>query len=375
MKIKSNAPHLRFKDDSGEEYPDWNNEPLEAIFEIRAGGDIAKEHFRKKRDQSYRFPVFANTENMKGLQGYSDLYRVSTHCITVSGRGSLGIAHARFEKFYPIVRLLVLYPTRDICLTFFAFAINNLQIYNESTGVPQLTAPQLRTYRIHVPHLAEQQKIADFLSAVDEKIEQLEKKRSLLEKFKQGLMQRLFSRELRFKDKHGQEFEEWKAELFTRVFKTVPVRKHQIPSSEIQGTGCVRVVDQGKELIAGYSSDISKVFKTQEVIVYGDHTTVVKYVDFDFIVGADGTKVLLSQNEHDRLKFLYYCLDHHNIQSEGYKRHFSILKKQVLPLPNPEEQQKIADFLSSVNEKIELVNLQIEKARTFKHGLLQQLFV
>ena len=193
MMQKLFSQQIRFKDEDRRNYPDWGNNILGELFEIKVGGDIEKTHLRKTRDSVFCYPVYANSENFKGLHGYSDQYRVSKDCITVSGRGvGIGVAHARFEKFYPIVRLLVLHPKNACNLMFFEYAINELRIFNESTGVPQLTSPQLKTYRINVPDVEEQQKIADFLSAIDRKIElvagQIEQART----FKQGLLQQMF---------------------------------------------------------------------------------------------------------------------------------------------------------------------------------------
>ena len=183
---------IRFKDKDGRDYPDWENNILGVLFEIKAGGDIEKTHLRKTRDNVFCYPVYANSERFKGLHGYSDQYRVSQDCITVSGRGTLGIAHTRFEKFYPIVRLLVLHPKNECNLVFFEYAINELRIFNESTGVPQLTVPQLRTYRINFPDIKEQQKIAESLSAIDRKIELVAGQLDYAQSFKKGLLQQMF---------------------------------------------------------------------------------------------------------------------------------------------------------------------------------------
>jgi type I restriction enzyme S subunit len=109
------------------------------------------------------------------------------------------------------------------------------------------------------------------------------------------------------------------------------------------------------------------------VIIYGDHTTNVKYSQTPFIVGADGVKLLKSKIPSN-LKYLFYALNYYNIKPEGYKRHFSILKNITLPFPKIEEQEKIANFLLSIDEKIESANNEISQMKTFKKGLLQKMF-
>lgn len=183
---------IRFRDERGEEYPEWEEKRLGQLFSISAGGDIEKHHLCKQKTEVFQYPVFANSTSCKGLRGYSDLYRIDQACVTVSGRGTLGIAHERTEKFYPIVRLLVLIPKLDCNLLFFEYAINELSIFNESTGVPQLTSPQLSKYRIKFPTINEQQRVADSLSSIDRKIELTNEQIDKTREFKKGLYQQMF---------------------------------------------------------------------------------------------------------------------------------------------------------------------------------------
>ena len=145
---------------------------------------------------------------MDGLYGWSFEYRIKEESITVTGRGSLGVAVARYTPYYPIVRLLSLIPKCKFSVKFGAEQINLLDIHVESTGVPQLTAPQLSAYEISYPNFDEQQKIADFLSAVDEKITALTAQKTALTQYKQGMMQRIFNQTLRFKDDNGADYPE-----------------------------------------------------------------------------------------------------------------------------------------------------------------------
>lgn len=183
---------LRFKDDNGNDYPDWESKKLGEIFKISAGGDISKENVSQEKTEVYKYPIYANSEKRNGLYGYSDIYKIDFDCITITGRGSLGLAIARFEKFYPIVRLLVLKPKINLNVSFFENAINQLNILSESTGVPQLTAPQISSYIIGYPSLDEQTKIANFLSAIDDKINHVNTQLEQTQIFKKGLLQQMF---------------------------------------------------------------------------------------------------------------------------------------------------------------------------------------
>ena len=186
------SQELRFKDENGQEFPKWEVKGLSEIFHIKAGGDIKKSKVSKVKTETFKYPVYSNSEKENGLYGFTDSYKFENGVITVSGRGTLGIANARFENFYPIVRLLCLIPKEEVDLIFFQHSINEIKILPESTGVPQLTAPQLSLYKVSYPPLNEQKKIASFLSSIDNKIEitstQLEKTRE----FKKGLLQQMF---------------------------------------------------------------------------------------------------------------------------------------------------------------------------------------
>lgn len=166
---------------------------------------------------------------------------------------------------------------------------------------------------------------------------------------------------------------DWEDTNFLNVFKPIPSKKHQIPNKDILDSGCYEVVDQGKNGIAGYSNQTEKLFEDVPAIIYGDHTTIVKYRKKPFVLGADGTK-LLKVKEHYNAEYCYYLLNHFNISPEGYKRHYSIVKEVKFPLTNNiKEQQKIAEILSTVDEQIDQTDQLIEKTKELKKGLMQQL--
>ena len=188
------SQELRFKDNNGNDYPEWEEKKLGEISEISAGGDIDKKNFLEKQNKEFIYPVYANTLEKKGLYGYSNIYKISGESITVTARGNIGIANYRKENYFPIVRLLVIKMNEiKYSLKYFTYFINTIKIIKEVTGVPQLTAPQLREYKVFFPtSLEEQQKIADFLSSIDSKIESIEKELEGLKEFKKGLLQQMF---------------------------------------------------------------------------------------------------------------------------------------------------------------------------------------
>lgn len=127
-------------------------------------------------------------------------------------------------------------------------------------------------------------------------------------------------------------------------------------------------------MVAGYSNNENNVFKDFPVIIFGDHTTILKYIDFEFIIGADGTKLLKGQ-KGNILKYLYYNLCLNNVKQDGYKRHFSIFSEIYLQLPSVNEQIIIASFLSAIDEKIKIQKEILRQYEKQKKYLLQQMFI
>ncbi|HLR20491.1 MAG TPA: restriction endonuclease subunit S [Tissierellaceae bacterium] len=186
------SQEIRFKDGNGNDYPKWEESRIDKLFDLKAGGDIDRNNVSDKQTEKKTFPVYANSLINDGLYGYTDKYKISGETITVTARGTLGYAIARNEKYYPIVRLLILTPKHKENIEFFAYNINLLKIFNEASGVPQLTAPQLSSYKIKCPIKEEQTKIANFLSSIDKKISLEEEKLEMQKDYKKGLMQRMF---------------------------------------------------------------------------------------------------------------------------------------------------------------------------------------
>ncbi|MEW7121368.1 restriction endonuclease subunit S [Acinetobacter nosocomialis] len=191
MMQKLFSQQIRFKADDGSEFGEWEEKELHQIFQIKAGGDIDRASVSEVRTLEFSYPIFANSDKNKGFYGWANKFKYK-EAVTVTGRGNLGIAVARNEPFYPIVRLLVLLPLVKQNLKFFEEQINLLDIVSESTGVPQLTAPQLSKYKVNVPSLEEQTKIANFLSSIDQKIEVVAQQIEQAKQWKKGLLQQMF---------------------------------------------------------------------------------------------------------------------------------------------------------------------------------------
>ena len=225
----------------------------------------------------------------------------------------------------------------------------------------------------------EQQKIADCLSSIDELIDGESRKQKAFEQYKKGLMQKLFPAEgktlpeWRFPEFQG--CGEWKISTVEDSFETIAPPK-KIVKSEYNDSGKYPIVDQSQEYIAGWTDDETAIVEYRRpLIIFGDHTCVLKFMSQPFAQGADGIKILLAHHKlHE--KFAYYCLENIPLNSSGYQRHFSALKEFSIKFPdkNSGEQQKIADCLSEIDLLIKQQAKKVEQLKAHKKGLMQGLF-
>lgn len=169
---------------------------------------------------------------------------------------------------------------------------------------------------------------------------------------------------------------DWAAYPFPKtILKNGVGRGHQIKKSEIQKSGSFPVIDQGQAFIAGYTDKEEKLLNPKRpLVVFGDHTRCFKYVDFPFVIGADGTKILFPNEELIHPKFFYFYLLHLDIPNRGYNRHYRLLQEKVIACPPWPEQVKIADMLSLIQNAIENQERIIQTTTELKKALMQKLF-
>ncbi len=377
MKEELKVPKLRFKEFSGE----WEEKSLGNIFKISAGGDIESTLVSMEKTEVYKYPIYANAEKNKGFYGYSKIYKEEENALTVAGRGvNLGIAHARSCNYYPIVRLLTLRPKKNENIYFFEYAINNLKMAKESTGVPQLTAPQISSYKVSFCSLQEQQKIADFLSKVDEKIEKLTKKKELLEQYKKGVMQKIFSQEIRFKDDNGNDFPEWEEKFIDEIFTVtrgyVLSSRDTTSNTTIENTYPVYSSQTKNKGLMGYYN----TYLYENAITWttdGANAGDVNFREGKFYC-TNVCGVLLNEQGYANtcIAEMLNTVTHKYVSYVGNPKLMNnVMSKIQLLFPSLPEQQKIADFLSTLDKKIDIVDKELGQVQEFKKGLLQQMFV
>ena len=244
-----------------------------------------------------------------------------------------------------------------------------------------------RKLNIAVPNIQEQTKIASFLSAVDEKISQLTQKHELLSQYKQGMMQKLFSQQLRFKADNGSEFGEWEEKELKDIAEINPKSK-KLPESFIYID--LESVEKGQLLLQKNIELQDAPSRAQRLLAKGDvlFQMVRPYQQNNYYFNLSGEYVASTGYAQIRTKldskFIYYALHEKTFLDEVMNRctgtsypaiNSSDLSSIEILIPCLEEQTKIANFLSSIDQKIEVVAQQIEQAKQWKKGLLQQMFI
>lgn len=383
---------LRFKADDGSDFPDWEDKTLGELFHISAGGDIDKNNCAAKQSKDYPYPVYANALVNNGTYGYANYYKIDGDTFTVTGRGDVGHAVARHCMYVPIVRLLVCRPNMDDDVDFFAEQINYTRVFIESTGVPQLTAPQLSKIKVKRPTLPEQRKIADLLSAVDAVIAAQQAEVDAWEQRKKGVMQKLFSQEVRFKADDGSDFPKWEektlGEYCTQLKASIDPRKspntifaeYSMPAfDESRKARFVsgREMNSARKILSKPCVLVNKlnVRKRRIWLVENPEQNAVCSSEF---VPLSSNAINLTFLSYFALtdRFTSYLMDCSSGSSNSQKRVVpDVILNYVMQIPSLPEQRKIADCLASMDEVIQKSKDELAKWQELKKGLLQQMFV
>ena len=276
--------------------------------------------------------------------------------------------------------LVVLSPVDDVHSQYFveyfhAYA-GKRQIHRITTGntIQHILTSDLKPLPIPAPSLPEQKKIADFLGAVDDKIAGLRERERLLTQYKKGVMQKIFSQTLRFKTDDGSEFPDWEKTTLGEVAKVYQPKT--ISQSDLTHNG---YVVYGANGVIGKYSEYNHETTQVTVTCRGNTCGTIGWTKPKAWI--TGNAMVINTDEFPDIvkRFLYYLLNFDDLRylitGSGQPQITGDIKSHMVRIPHQDEQQKIADFLSAIDEKITAVSTQITQMQDFKKGLLQQMFV
>ena len=373
----------------------WEEDRIADIVKISAGGDVDK----VKLKESGKYPVIANALTNKGIVGFYDDYKVKSPAVTVTGRGDVGHAVARHENFTPIVRLLTL-QSEKIDVDYLENQINSMRILNESTGVPQLTAPQLGNYKVYHPKIEEQSAIGTLFRTLDDLLSSYKDNLANYQSLKATMLSKMFP-------KAGQTVPEIRLNGFDGEWEVQSLKEL---ASFSKGNGYTKsdLVNSGNEIIlygqlyTNYQTVISMVntfvLETREKSVISKGGEVVVPASGEsaedisrasvieksgVIIGGDLNIIYPDENKVDSI-FLALTISNGSQQKELIKRaqgksvvHLrnNDLEKVVLHYPSMEEQRAIGLYFSKLDNLINSHQEKISQLETLKKKLLQNMFI
>ena len=256
---------------------------------------------------------------------------------------------------------------------------NEKELFKKANGAgqPNISAKQIGELEIVLPDIETQNRIADILSTYDDLIENNQKQIKLLEEAAQRLYKEWFV-DLRFPGYENTPIidgvpQGWKKELVGNVIEK-SYRSKQVMTADYLAEGKIPIIDQSRDFIAGYTDDEETLVPLDKpIIVFGDHTRILKYIQFPFAKGADGTQLIVSKCKNMPQSLLYLSLLNIDLSNYHYARHFKYLKAEEIIIPNIEIATKLDYLVSPIFKKVQILRDQIIGAQQARDRLLPKL--
>ncbi|WP_298356380.1 restriction endonuclease subunit S [Runella sp.] len=403
--MTTQIPKLRFPEFEGE----WEEKGLGELLEFKNGINASKEQYGKgikfinvldilnneyithekiigsvdvdektlaKYPVNYGDILFQRSSETREEVGTACVYLDEVNTATFGGFVIRGKKIGEYEPRF-LNKLLKTDSARDV-------------ITSKSGGSTRYNVGQetLSSVKLRFPSLPEQTKVANFLTAIDTKIQQLTQKKALLEEYKKGVMQQLLSQKIRFKDENGADYPDWEEKKLGEIAMffsggTPLTSKKEFFNGEIPFIRSGEIHSESTEQFItelGLKNSSAKMVKVGDIL-YALYGATSGEVGISKINGAINQAILCIRSVNNHF-YISSFLSHQkeNITKtylQGGQGNLSaeIIKSLLIPLPSLPEQTKIANFLTAIDTKIETVAKQIGQTQSYKKGLLQQLFV
>jgi type I restriction enzyme S subunit len=361
------TPNLRFPEFSGA----WKETSIGGVLTIGSGKDY-------KHLSAGDIPVYGTGGYMLSVDDY--LYDGESVCI--GRKGTIDKPVLLSGKFWTVDTLFYTHSFHN-CIPRFIYAYFQTidwKNYNEASGVPSLSKSTILKIDIKIPVVAEQTKIANFLTAVDEKIAHLTQKHTLLTQYKKGVMQQIFSQQLRFKDDDGRDFPEWEEKAVGEVFK--------VTRGNVLSMTLVNQVQSETNPYPVYSSQtknngLSGFYHEhlyENCITWttdGANAGDVNYRSGKFYcTNVCGVLVNADGYANACIAAMINSISRNYVSYVGNPKLMNgVMAKITILFPSLLEQTKIANFLTAIDDKLTTVQAQLNAMKQYKQSLLQQMFV
>ena len=372
-------PKLRFQ---GFTIP-WTEIEIGKAFQVTRGYVLPATVVRQDASEEYIYPVYSSQTKDNGLMGYYNDYLYENAITWTTDGANAGTVHYRSGKFYCTNVCGVLLSDEGNANRCVAEILGSVsKKYVSYVGNPKLMNNVMSEIKIYVPTIAEQKKIDDFISVIDHRIEKQHELIEYLKKYKRGLLQAVFSREIQLENSSN-----WEHRLFGEIAslgkgKYTPKQEEILPCIELEH------LEQQTGQIIGYANSneqnsVKSVFHKGDVLFGKLRPYLRKFAlpEYDGVCSSE-IWVLHPESNIDST-FLFYL-----IQSESFiaaanissgtkmpRAEWSKVSNESFFIPELSEQKRIADLLSSIDKRIVNASRSVNKMQSLKQGLLQQLFI
>ena len=390
-----NVPKLRFKEFTEE----WEEKKLKDLFSFKQGYQIpATEQVKTKIEGYERYLYISDFFSDKNILYVKEenKEKILEKDITIANTGNTAGSFYRGKKGILSNNMFSIKNdnstiTNDFLFCFLGTSLysNQLETLFNSSGQPHLGHKNMGIINIKYPNLQEQQKIANFLSNIDKKVSIVEKKLNLFNEYKKGIMQKIFNQELRFKDENGNDYPEWEEKYLEEIGEII-TGKTPSTKDEKNWNGSIQFVtptDINDNKYQKYTQ--RKVSENIKMKILPIGTIMFTCIASIGKMSMSIEKCITNQqinsiivNEDIYNEYIYYALLNlvPKIKASQSTTTLPIINKTefskfMINVPCLEEQQKISDFLSAIDTKIEKISDELNNLKEFKKGLLQKMFV
>lgn len=382
-------PALRFKHADGTDFPNWENKKIGNILSIFHGKDY---HGIPEGE----IPVLGTSGKIASVSKAL----CSWPCVLIGRKGTINRPQYMESPFWPVDTIFYSKPKEknNVKFQYYLFQTISWMKFNEASGVPSLNASTIESISIHTPNIEEQKKIADFFSTLDEKISLSERRVEQLEQLKKGLMQKIFSREIRFLQADGTDFPDWlqmKISDFADLLTGFPFESSKFTTDGIRlvkGANIKRGNLSFAKESSSYWPSMNGLQKFElnegDLLIQMDGALVGKsygIVTKDILPAILVQRVTRVRCNSAKLQILYQYFwigDFDKFIKKTVTNtavpHISLtdISSFEIMLPSSQiELEKLAEFLGCLERKIDLSKIKLMKIKKLKKAFMQQMFV